>query len=369
MVLMALDHTRDYFSNFVGAPTDLSITTTGMFFTRWITHFCAPVFIFLAGTSSYLSLSKKGNKSEASAFLLKRGCWLILLELTIVKLGWTFNLSYSVIVLQVIWAIGISMIFLAGLIRLPYKMILAISLLMIAGHNLLDGINGNADSLTGMLWYLLHESTTAPLSNGNTLFIIYPIIPWIGVMSAGYCFGEILKYLPAKRDKYLYLAGGISIALFIILRAINIYGDPQPWAVQDTAIKTMLSFLNCTKYPPSLLYLLMTLGPAIPLMPLLEKMAGRVSRFFTVFGRVPLFYYVLHIYVVHGMAMLLAATKGIPAHLFADNNSVFGPKEGWGYDLPGVYIAWIVAIIILYFPSRWFMYIKLNHKKWWLSYL
>lgn len=369
MVLMALDHTRDYFSNYFGDPANLSQTTTGLFITRWITHFCASVFVFLAGSSAYLSLHKKQDKKHASLFLFKRGIWLILLELTVIKFGWTFNFSYSVIVLQVIWAIGISMICLAVLIHLPFKAILGISIVLIAGHNLLDSIQVNPASAWNIPWHIIHQSGTVPLENNSVLFVIYPIIPWIGVMSLGYCFGKVLKYQPAKRDKHLYLIGSISIILFIVLRASNIYGDPAPWQSQKSPTFTILSFINCTKYPPSLLYLLMTLGPAILIMPLLEKMSGWTSRFFTIFGRVPLFYYALHIYLVHAMAIIVALTQNIPAEIFMDNNTVFAPKENWGYGLIGVYLAWAIAILLLYFPSRWFMYVKLNHKKWWLSYL
>lgn len=369
MVLMALDHTRDYFSNFNGNPTDLSVTTTGMFFTRWITHFCAPVFIFLAGTSAYLSLARKQHKKEASLFLLKRGFWLILLEVTIVRLGWLFNLDYSLVVMQVIWAIGWCMVFLSMLIHLPYKAILTIGLVMIFGHNLLDSIQMAPDNTVGVLWTFIHQGGSVPYGAGNVLFVIYPLVPWIGVMATGYCFGKVLQKETAQRNKSLYLIGGSAILLFIIIRATNLYGDPNNWQVQDTAVKTILSFLNCAKYPPSLLYLLMTLGPAILLMPMLENWNGRVGRFFTVYGRVPMFYYILHIYLIHFMAILLTMVVGTPVHYFTTNGMIFSAKEGWGYALPGVYLAWSLAVLLLYYPSHWFMVVKQNYKKWWLSYL
>lgn len=369
MVIMALDHTRDYFTNFYGNPTDLSVASTSMFLTRWITHFCAPVFIFLAGTSAYLSLSKKQNKNAASMFLFKRGIWLLILEVTVVRFGWLYNVDYSFVVIQVIWAIGWCMVFLAALIRLPYKAILAVGLIMIFGHNLLDVIQANAASGTGILWYFIHQMGSVEYSEGNSIFIIYPLLPWIGVMATGYCFGKVLQQEETKRNRHLYFIGGASVLLFIILRATNIYGDPLPWAVQETPIRTILSFINCEKYPPSLLYLLMTIGPAIMLMPVLEKMSGAAGRFFTVYGRVPMFYYILHIYLIHAMALVYALMQGLPANYFTDNNMIFAPKQGWGYELPVVYLVWVMAVLLLYIPCRWFMLVKQNNKKWWLSYL
>jgi len=366
---MALDHTRDYFSNFYGNPTNLDVVSSGMFLTRWITHFCAPVFIFLAGTSAYLSLSKKQDKNAASLFLLKRGTWLLIVEVTLVRFGWLFNIDYSLIIIQVIWAIGWSMIFLAGLIHLPYKAILTIGLVMIFGHNLLDVLNTTPDSFNGVLWHFIHQSAFIPYGTGKTVFVIYPLLPWIGVMATGYCFGSILKQEESKRNRQLYLIGGTCIILFIIIRATNLYGDPNPWTVQDTYVRTILSFLNCEKYPPSLLYLLMTLGPSILVMPLLEKMSNAAGRFFTVFGRVPMFYYIVHIYLIHVMAIIWAMVINVPVKLFMNNNTIFAPKEGWGFELPVVYLVWVIAILLLYYPSRWFMYVKQNNRQWWLSYL
>ena len=366
MVVMALDHTRDFFSNFTHNPTDLEYTTTAMFFTRWITHYCAPVFIFLAGTSAYLSLSKKKDKNSAALFLLKRGIWLIILELTIVRFGWMFNLDYAHVVMQVIWAIGWSMVFLAGLIYLPFYAILSIGLLMIFGHNALDGIQAETMGSGGFLWNVLHNPDIVK-SGGNNYYVFYSLVPWIGVMATGYCFGKLLQQ--PNRDKLLYITGTSAIVLFIVLRSTNLYGDPYPWTVQDSWDKTLLSFLNCNKYPPSLLYLCMTLGPAIFLMPLLDKMNNAVGRFFKVFGTVPMFYYILHIYLIHGMALALGMMLGLPANYFTDSGMMFTGRPGWGYDLPGVYLAWAIAVLLLYFPSRWFMKVKQQHKKWWLSYI
>lgn len=368
MVLMALDHTRDYFTDFYQNPTDLELATTPMFLTRWITHFCAPVFIFLAGSSAYLSLQKKNSKKDATVFLLTRGTWMILLELTLVRFGWQFNFDLSQLFVQVIWAIGWSMIFLSVLIHLPFYALLSFGLLMIFGHNLLDVIQAEDLGGRGWLWHIIHQFGLVQ-AEGFSVFVIYPLVPWIGVMATGYCFGRVMLLPEYKRRKALLTIGGVAILLFVILRFINVYGDPHPWEVQPTFGRSILSFINCEKYPPSLLYLLMTLGPSILVLPFIEKTENRVTRFFTVFGRVPLFYYLLHIYLIHTMAVLLALAVDTPIRYFIDNELIFGPKPNWGFGLPVVYLVWAVAIAILYYPSRWFMYIKLNHKKWWLSYL
>lgn len=369
MVLMALDHTRDYFTDFYNNPTDLSVASTGMFLTRWITHFCAPVFVFLAGTSAFLSLSRKQDKKAASFFLFTRGIWLIVLELTIVRFGWVFNLDYSQTIVQVIWAIGWSMIFLAALIHLPFKAILAIGLIMIVGHNALDFIPVDTQTGTGPLWHFLHQSGFIQYGSNGSLYVIYPLIPWIGVMATGYCFGRVMQYTEQKRNRLLYRIGGGAILLFIILRATKLYGDPLPWTAQDSWFRTILSFVNCEKYPPSLLYLLMTLGPSVMLMPLLERAGANAGRFFTVFGRVPLFYYIAHIYLIHAMALIGAAVLGLPFDYFTDNDLIWVSKPGWGWGLPVVYAVWIAAVLLLYYPSRWFMRVKQQNKQWWLSYL
>jgi uncharacterized membrane protein len=366
MVLMALDHTRDYFTNFKFSPTDLEHASTAMFLTRWITHFCAPVFIFLSGSSALLSLQKGKSKNEAALFLLKRGLWLILLEVTVVRFGWLFNLDYNFVFVQVIWAIGWSMVCLSALIYLPLRWLTALSLLVICSHNLLDGIHSEQFGANAIWWDLLHEQNGVKIG-GSTFFVAYPVIPWIAVMSLGYCFGKILLFEERKRNKLLYQIGLGAIALFIALRFLDIYGDPLHWQVQDTWEKSVLSFINCEKYPPSLLYLLMTLGPAVTLLPLLEKARGAIGKFFMVYGKVPMFYYILHLYLIHGMALAVGLLNGIPASNFTSGFN--NPAEDWGYGLPGVYLAWCIAILILYFPCRWFVKVKERRKDWWLGYL
>ena len=358
MIIMALDHTRDYFSGFKYEPTDLQHASSAMFFTRWITHFCAPVFIFLAGTSTFLSMRKGKSRLEQSRHLFTRGLWLIILELTVVYFGWMFSFKYHMVFLQVIWATGWCMIFLSLLIFLPRKVILFISLALIFGHDSFDTFHPAGH--VGILWTILHVQ--GPLTfHHHTIYIIYPLIPWIGVMAAGYCFGEIFTKGEKEQKKWLYGIGLSAIALFIILRSLNGYGDPTPWEKQATPWRTVLSFLSDRKYPPSLLYLLMTLGPAITLLPLLEKMKGKIAGIFLVYGRVPLFYYILHIYLLHLMAVI--------AGHFSSGNTTTGLFDHPGYPLYIVYILWLSAVVILYFPCRWFMRIKMSHRKWWLSYL
>lgn len=369
MIIMALDHVRDFFTDFRKFdPLDLEHASTAMFFTRWITHFCAPVFVFLAGTSAFLSMQRGKTKNESSRLLFTRGIWLIILEVTIVRFGWAFNLDYHLIFLQVIWAIGWSMIFLSALIFLPRAAIAIIGLILILGHNMLDGIHANTFGSNAIFWNFLHEQGRAQYAPAYMAFFIYPIIPWIGVMAVGYCFGSIFKKEEKERNKWFYTIGISTIILFIVIRYINVYGDPSPWHTQANGT-TLLSFIKCTKYPPSLLYLLMTLGPAITLLPLLEKLSGRVGKFLMVYGRVPMFYYILHIYIIHLLALFTGLALGVPTKVFTSNGSLFDPNLKWGFSLPVVYLYWIATFLILYYPCKWFMRIKATHKKWWLSYL
>jgi uncharacterized membrane protein len=294
MVIMALDHVRDFFHVYAKSfdPLDPAKTYTALFFTRWITHYCAPTFVFLAGTGAFLSTARGKTKPELARFLLTRGLWLVVLELTLVRFGWFFNLDYSLSMVQVIWAIGCSMIVLGGLIYLPVRAIAAVGLVMIFAHNAFDGVRAESFGQLRWLWVLLHESNVLQLPTGAFVFVAYPLIPWIGVMAVGYAFGEILTLERRRRRKTLFVLGAACIALFVLLRALNVYGDPSPWAEQEDAWRAMLSFLNTSKYPPSLLFLLMTLGPSILALALFDREPGRepgaVARPFIVFGRVPL---------------------------------------------------------------------------------
>jgi uncharacterized membrane protein len=371
MVIMALDHTRDFFHSgaLVFDATDLSKTTPALFFTRWITHFCAPVFVFLAGTGAFLSLSRGRTKRDLSWFLLTRGLWLIVLEWTLVRFAVTFDLNYRAGgFVQVIWVLGWSMIVLAALLRLPLGAVAAFGVLMILGHNLLDRFHAADFGAWRWLWMLLHEQGPVGSPPGFVVFVIYPLVPWIGVMAAGYAFGALLRLEDARRRKILLRLGLALTLAFVALRAANLYGDPRPWSSQPRgALYTLLSFLNCAKYPPSLLFLLMTLGPAIALLPLLERVKGAAGRFFTVYGRVPLFYYLLHFYLLHALAVVFALARYGRQTLSVLPGGQ--PPPGWGYKLSVVYLIWIGVVLALYFPCRYWARLKRRKRSAWLSYL
>lgn len=307
MVLMALDHVKMSFSTWFPA-TDLTKTTPAYFLTRWITHFCAPVFVFLAGTGAYLAGSRGQTRRQLSWFLLSRGLWLVILEWTVIRFAWTLNVNYHNTMAQVIWAIGWSMVALSGLVFLPTSIITVFGVAMIAAHNALDGLHAADWGRFGWLWRFLHEDGEVTWAPGRTIYAAYPLIPWIGVMAAGYGFGALMRQ-PTHRRRLLLFALGIALSLaFLALRYSNRYGDkpassigrPGPWSVQKDWLFTVFSFVNCQKYPPSLCFLLMTLGPAILALVLFDRPAGPVGRFFIIFGRVPLFFYVLHFYLTRG---------------------------------------------------------------------
>lgn len=375
MIIMALDHTRDYFhlGSFFIDPNDLNTTTPILFATRFITNFCAPEFVFLAGTSAFLYGSKK-TKPELFKFLFTRGIWLMLLELIVNNFIWTFDLTYSFTIFQVIWAIGCSMVCLSFLIYLPKKIILIIGIVLVAGHNLLDGIIMQGTSFKSVVWYILHQDQKLILGPDRMIGFHYPLLPWIGLMALGYCFGTLYSNgFDAKvRKKWLLRLGFGSIALFFILRGLNGYGDLVPWTTQRDDITTLLSFFSTTKYPPSLMYLLMTVGPSLLFLYFIESIKNKVTDFLVVFGRVPLFFYFLHVFVIH-----IAAIIGIL--MFGGNwddmiltADVFMNKKliDYGYPLYAVYLLWIGLIIFLYPFCKKYMVYKLSHKeKWWLSYL
>ncbi|THU42009.1 DUF1624 domain-containing protein [Niastella caeni] len=373
MIIMALDHVRDYFhaGAFQFDPTDLTRTDVPLFFTRWITHFCAPVFTFLAGTSAFLNGRKK-TKKELSVFLFTRGLWLVIAEMLIITLGWTFNPAYPFLILQVIWALGVSMMVLSVMIYLPQTLILIIGLTLIAGHNLLDAIApaGNGPSFLMAALHDQHIFFMKPIS----IMMGYPVIPWIGIMLTGYVFGQ--WYLPTfdagKRRKLLIYAGLGAIALFILIRLIDVYGDPRHWSEQKTPMFTVLSFLNTTKYPPSLLYTLMTLGPALLFLAFTEKPLNRLTEKLVVLGRVPMFFYILHIYLIHALAVIAAAVTGytwsdmVLTGWVSMNNQL----KGYGFSLVFVYVLWLIIIVGVYPLCRWYdNYKRANSGKWWLSYI
>ncbi|HTB07138.1 MAG TPA: heparan-alpha-glucosaminide N-acetyltransferase domain-containing protein [Bacteroidia bacterium] len=350
MVIMALDHTRDFFHFDVihNSPENLYTTSVYLFFTRWITHYCAPTFIILAGISAYLYGQRPGV--NLSRFLLTRGLWLILVELIVIRYGWMSIFLSLHFVFQVIWAIGISMIFLSLIRRLPYIVILTIGLLIIFLHNLTDGIVYDGSSPLGILWTLLHVQGMVNIGAVH-IYVFYPVLPYFGLISVGYCLGKL--FTPSTsvqmRKRVLLFAGLSCIGLFIVLRYINIYGDPQPWSKQFEPLFTFISFIRVCKYPCSLLFILMTVGPALLFLRFFENTNNAITKIFLVFGRVPMFYYILHLYIIHFLAMAMGGNK---------------------YHLWQVYIIWLGIVTSLYFPCKWYSTYKSSHpSKWWLSYL
>lgn len=381
MVIMALDHTRDFLSNSAAAfdPTDLAHTTPALFFTRWVTHFCAPVFVFLAGTGSYLALVRGGyDRCALARFLATRGLWLIFLEVFVISpLGWSFSLSFGFTRLQVIWVIGVSMIILAALIIVwPSRLIGMAGLVMILTHDIFDGARAAWLGSGQETWKALHGLAFFQPFPHKIVASLYPLIPWVGVMMAGYAAGEIMSLQAARRRRIFLALGGFTTFLFVALRILNVYGDPAPWSAQPTPLYTALSFLRCSKYPPSLLYLLMTLGPALFALGLLDgsRAGAWLSSRLRVFGRVPLFYYLLHLPLLHVIAILFALlTYGDASWLFHD---LMAPKglahpipSGYGYGLPVVYAVWLSALVMLYPACKWFGAVKKKRHEIILRYL
>ncbi len=374
MIIMALDHTRDFihYDAFLNDPMDVATTTPILYFTRFITHYCAPIFILLAGTSIYLQSFRK-TTAELSVFLFKRGLWLIFVEVVIITFAWTFDFTFHSLILQVIWAIGICMMLMGLVIRLPYKVILFGGLLLVFGHNILDFVDSTHQ---GLLWDLLRNGSFAfhQVTEAHQIVIIYPFVPWLGVMMLGYCLGKIYAsdYSASLRQKQL-LKGGIGLLiLFVLLRFVNIYGDPVPWVAYDNISQTIMSFLNVDKYPPSLLFLCITLGPALIFLSLFETINNKLTQAISVFGRVPFFYYILHFYFIHLICMVLFMTRG--HDLNEPLMFVFGiPFRyiviGEGYSLGIVYLIWALIVLALYPLCKWFSELKQQKKHWWLSYL
>lgn len=372
MVLMALDHVRVYAAVPAGGPAP------GVFFTRWVTHFCAPAFVFLAGTGAFLHLRKLGSKAALSRYLLTRGALLVFLEMTVSRTSWTFNFDfYNYTEANVIWAIGWSMILLAALIHLPLKAVGAIGVAIIAGHNLMDVVGGplrqaaENSSIYGF-WQMLYFGWEFRwFGDGPRLIVLYSIVPWVGVMAAGYAFGAVMQLDDARRRKICLRLGLGAVALFLVLRTINLYGDPRPWGGQNSW-PAPLAFLNPTKYPASLMFLLMTLGPTIALIPLLEQARGRLAGWLATFGRVPLFYYLLHIPLIHAVTVYIALVRTPDAvwWLYENHPLMIPPApDGYRYSLPMLYGVWAFVVVLLYFPSHWYADLKARRRDSWLTYL
>ena len=361
MVLMALDHTR----MFMGPGVDLRTAEPALYFTRWVTHFCAPVFVLLAGTAAYLHGRRVASTATLARFLLTRGLWLVLLEATVVRFAWIGDLGVQTIILQVIWAIGASMIVLAGLVWLPRAAIATFAAVLVLGHNALDGIHADTLGRVGWLWTLLHEEGHLQPFPGANWFLVYPLVPWIGVMAAGYALGPWAELpRPARRARF-GRAGAALLVGFLVLRAANVYGDPRPWTTDAGTARTLLGFLDCEKYPPSLLFLAMTLGPALCVLALMDRPLGPWGKRVAVFGRVPLFYYVLHLALIHLVAIALAW----PAMGSAALGRRFIAGASLGYALPAVYALWLATVVALYPACRWFAGVKRRSHSAWISYL
>lgn len=389
MVVMVLDHVRGFFSDHLGArppldPTDLSRVSTGLFVTRWVTHFCAPVFVLLAGVGASLAGDRMTSKGRLAAFLVSRGLWLVVLEFTLARLGFFFSLDYHFLLGLVLWALGWSMVILAGLVFLPRWFVAAFGVALVAGHNAFDGVTQEAFGRLSWLWNFLHYIPPGPplgvqLGGSCELFAPYKIIPWAGVMALGYALGAAYWLESSTRRLVLFSLGLAATAAFVALRWPNWVvhlpwgewrGDPRPWSEQSDAFRTALSFVNCTKYPPSLLFLLMTLGPALAALAVFDRPSGWVGARLITIGRVPLFFYLIHAPVIHGLAIVVSLVqygKVLP-WLVAPPQFAEAPN-GYGYGLAVLYLVWVLVVITLYPLCAWFAGVKQRHRSAWLSYL
>ena len=373
MILMALDHTRDYFGAAAVNPTDVATTSVALYFTRWVTHFCAPVFFLLTGTGAFLALRRR-SVAGLSRFLLSRGLWLIFLELVLLRcLGWQFNFDYRLTVITVLWALGWSMIVLSALVWLPPRVVGIFGAVLIVGHNLLDPIRAASLGALAPLWTALHAPGVLWTDGTHTVFAAYVLIPWVGVTAVGYWLGQIYRWEPERRRRLLLRMGIALVVAFLALRLVDIYGDPSHWSSQRSGVFTALSFINTTKYPPSLLYLLMTLGPALLFLRAVDGRTPRALHPALVFGKVPMFYYALHIVLIHLLAVGAALARYGSAHWMFESPTLdrypVTQPPGWPAPLPVVWMIWILVVLLLYPLCRWFAALKRRRTDWWLSYL
>ncbi|WP_292124820.1 heparan-alpha-glucosaminide N-acetyltransferase domain-containing protein [Brevundimonas sp.] len=365
IVLMVLDHVRDFFHDiaFTADPLAMDSGDPALFMTRWVTHLCAPTFVFLSGVSIWLQRANGKGRGDLGRFLLTRGLWLIFLELTVIQYAFNFG---GGVVLLVIWAIGAAMIAMAGLVWLPRAALLGLGVALVAGHQLLAPIDPPDVGVLAPLWSAMFE-----VGPGLGGLVLYPFAPWLGVMLLGYGLGPVFQQPEGERNRTILLLAGGMLVLFAVARGINLYGDPQPWAVQAGPLWTALSFINVSKYPPSLDYVLVTLGVCLALLPLLGRLGGPAGGVLLTFGRTPLFAYVLHILLAHTLALVVGSLMGVPPSAFF--NMLGDPSRavaaGWGFDLAGVYVAWLAVLAMLYPLSRWFEGVKRRRRDWWLGYL
>jgi uncharacterized membrane protein len=378
MIIMALDHVRDFIHRAAmsSSPTDLRITTPVLFMTRWITHFCAPVFMFTAGLGAFLWWQRGKTRRQLSIFLVTRGLWLVVLELTVMRLSYDFDFAQSYpVFLLVLWALGLCMIGLAVLVWVPVRILGPLSVAVIGLHNLMDGIDAEKFGAAAPLWNLFHQPGAFTVA-GHLVIVPYPLVPWVAVMALGFSFGPLFQMEAARRRRYLISIGAAATIGFLVIRGLNAYGDPAPWSPQKSGVFTVLSFLNTTKYPPSLEFLLMTLGPALVVLGWADRFTFSASNPLIVFGRVPLFYFVIHFYAAHFAAVLLALVRyGSSALMFVFHTvpsmgsaaTLYPP--GFGYDLWVAYAVWATIVIGVYPACRWFANVKATRRDWWLSYL
>lgn len=376
IIIMALDHVRDFFhiAGATGDPTDLATTTPALFLTRWITHYCAPSFMMLSGLSAYLSGLNK-TAAEKSAFLIKRGFWLILVEMVFMTFAFTFDIYYRTLFFAVFWALGGAMIVLGVAVRFASpKTVLILGLALVLGHNLLDYVQLQENTLADILLriFFTGRGTFLPRPDGGAIVFLYVIFPWAGIMMSGYGLGMLYNRNadPARRKKLLLLIGSVLTVLFVVLRFINGYGDPAPWSTQDTGIKTFMSFLNVTKYPPSLFFTFMTQGPILILLAFTEQTDNAFSRICTVYGRVPFFFFLVHFYLIHIMTLVVVFLSGYTWQQATDDSLFFKfrPNE-FGYPLGQTYLIWILIVVALYWPCKWYGEYRARKRTWWLSYL
>jgi uncharacterized membrane protein len=376
MVSMALDHTRDFFTNIPFEPEALAQTNLVLFATRWVTHFCAPMFFFLAGAGAFLYRQRK-SPAKLHHFLWTRGLWLIFLEFTVVGTAWTFKFPWGFF--GVIWALGASMLILALVVRLPMRWITILSLTLIVAHNALDAIRPQELGPLAWLWKILHARSEVVLPLGFQQFVLFPLIPLAAVMAAGYAFGQVYLLDRSRRRKVMAGLGmGLTLA-FVVLRATNLYGNPPAglggvsqgdWHQQPSLDKTLILFLDVEKYPPSLQFLLMTIGPSLLLLAALDRdCIPPGSSALLIFGRVPMFFYILHLYLIHWLAVLIAVLTRQPVHWLFHGAIFTDTPQGYSHGLMFVYVMWLTVVVILYFPCRWFAGLKQRRKDWWLSYL
>lgn len=373
MIIMALDHVRDlmHIDSIAQNPTDLATTTPLLFFTRWITHLCAPIFVFLAGTSVYLSLKSKNNVSETRQHLIKRGFWLLFLEFTVVNFGLFFDIGFHTLLFEVIATIGFGFIILGLLLKIPAKQLGITGLIIIFCHNLLPLIPFTEGSVLKAVLAPFFSPVAFPLFAGKVFVMGYPPIPWLGIMLTGFGFGRYFEMKNEERKKQFIKFGFGALTLFSILRFINIYGDPALWSIQKNAVFTFLSFMNITKYPPSLLFCLVTLGIMILLLAFADQFNDRIKKVTVIYGKVPLFYFIIHFYLIHTITLIMLFAQGFHWSQFEFATGTFGRPKNIESGLPlwAIYLIWISVVAILYKPCIWYGTYKAKNSHWFLRYI